>query len=124
MLSTTQRSAVVRRPTEPGPLVSVERGRTVIWLDGEHDLSTVHVVAAALAEVIARDDADVLVDLSGVTFLGVVAIDVLDRSREILERRARTLRLRGLSAVTTRVLGICGLEHLVDPTDATARLSA
>ena len=55
-------------PTTPPPRVSRDCDRAVVWLDGEHDIATVPVLANVLALVVADDDGDVMVDLSGATF--------------------------------------------------------
>jgi hypothetical protein len=56
------------------PLVTAFAGRnpdrTVVWLRGEHDVSTVAALSETMARAIALDDADVVVDLSDVQFMG------------------------------------------------------
>ena len=86
--------------------VSREGEWTVLWLDGEHDIATADVVAGALAEAIATDHADVIVDLSGVEFLGAVTIHVLRRSRVLLRGQSRSMTLRCPSKCATRVLAL------------------
>lgn len=51
---------------ELGGTVDGDRGaiRTVIWLSGEHDLSTVAASSKVIAEALASDDADVTIELA------------------------------------------------------------
>ena len=51
-------------------------GRTVVWLRGEHDISTVDALANVLARAIAFDD-DVVVDLCDVEFMGAATVGVI-----------------------------------------------
>ena len=44
--------------------------RDLVCLRGEYDLSTAPALAALLAAAIARDGTDVVIDLSGVDFIG------------------------------------------------------
>ncbi len=104
------------------PVVSAGRdaGQTVVWLRGEHDLSTVAALSEALARAIALDDADLVVDLSGVEFMGAATVLVLTRASEFLRLRTRSLALRSPSRCARRILDLCGLGDLLDrhPVDA------
>lgn len=114
-------SNVVARAHNSARLDSRGEGPTVVWLDGEHDITTVSVLADALARAIARDDADLIVDLSGVKFLGAATVNVLIRGRNLLRRRARNLTLRCPSGCARRVLDLCGLVAVFDRTQAEKR---
>ena len=102
---------------EPAPLVSRDGERSVVWLDGEHDIATVAVVRDALARVISADDSDLVVDLSKVTFMGVATVDELAHGRKILRGQSRKLTLRSPSRLARRLLDLCGLGDLVEPGD-------
>ena len=97
------------------PIVSREGDRTVVWLDGENDVSTTAVLADTLSRAISRDDHAVVVDLSGVTFIGAATIGVLIRGQNFLRRKSRTMTLRSPSTCSMRVLEVCGLTDLVEP---------
>ena len=58
-------------PTGPQP------ARTVVWLIGEHDTSTVRELSTTLARAIALDDTDLVVDLTGVGFMDASTMRVL-----------------------------------------------
>jgi anti-anti-sigma factor len=90
----------------------------VVRLRGEHDLSTVAVVSETMAWAIDQDDADVVVDLSDVQFMGAITVGVLIRARGLLRTRSRSLMVRSPSRCARRVLELCGATDLFDPADA------
>lgn len=53
-------------------VVGRSEAQTVVWLSGEHDLSTVAALSESLAGALALDEADLVLDLSGVEFMGAV----------------------------------------------------
>jgi anti-anti-sigma factor len=54
--------------------------RTVVWLRGEHDVSTVSALSQTMARAIALDDGDLVVDLSGVQFMDAATVGVIVRA--------------------------------------------
>jgi anti-anti-sigma factor len=94
--------------------------RTVVWLRGEHDVSTVAALSEVMARAIALDDADVVVDLSDVQFMGAATVRVIIRAREFLRLRSRFLVLRSPSDCVRRILDVCGHSDLLDPRIADA----
>lgn len=95
--------------------------RTVVWLSGEHDLSTVDAFSQTLARVFALDDGDVVLDLSGVQFMGAATIDVIVRAKDALDLRSRVLTLRSPSVSAQRVVDLCGLADLVEASSTDAQ---
>jgi anti-anti-sigma factor len=91
------------------------RRRTVVWLGGEHDVSTVDALSETLAGAIAIDDCDLVVDLSEVQFMGAATIGVLIWARELLQSRSRSLVLRSPSRCARRILDLCGQGDLLEP---------
>lgn len=96
-------------------LVERDNGMTVVWLRGEHDVSTRPELARSLAGAIALDRNDLVVDLSEVQFLDASTIGVLVAAREFLRARSRSLALRSPSKFARRLLDVCGLGDLVEP---------
>jgi anti-anti-sigma factor len=94
---------------DPGRLDGSPDAPTVVWLRGDHDLSTVHDLSAVLSGAIADDDRDVVVDLSRVGFLSAATVGVLLRARQDLRSRSRSLTLRAPSPAADRVLAACGV---------------
>jgi len=109
---------------ESAPVVSRDGERAVVWLHGEHDIATVAVLADTLAKVTAADDADLIVDLSSVTFISTATIDELVRTRNLLVGRSRNLTLRSPSAFARRVLDLCGLAGFIESSENTVRIEA
>ncbi len=101
--------------SESGTRISREEDRTVVWLSGAHDLVTVSAVTAALASAVSQDHADVIVDLSGVTFIDAVTTEVLTRCKRLLQAHTRGLVLRAPSPATRILLEVHGLVDLVEP---------
>jgi anti-anti-sigma factor len=88
--------------------------RTVVWLRGEHDVSTVAALSETMARAIAGDDADLVVDLSEVQFMDAATVGVIVRARELLGLRSRSLALRSPSRCARRILDLCGDADLLD----------
>lgn len=84
----------------------------VVWLDGEHDLSTKVALSAVVDRASELDNADVLVDLSGVTFMDASTVGALIAARNRLAARSLSLTVRAASPAAARVLALCGLSAL------------
>jgi len=82
---------------------------TVVWLRGEHDIATMAELSDTLTRAMAQDDGDVVVDLSGVDFMGAATVGVILRTRACLRLRSRSLTLRAPSMRAQRVLDLCGV---------------
>jgi anti-sigma B factor antagonist len=93
---------------------------TVIRVRGDQDLSNVSALADALARATELGGADVVVDLSGVTFMDASTLGAIVRARHVLESRSRSLIVRCPSPCARRLLDLCGIRDLVDPEGTTA----
>jgi anti-anti-sigma factor len=112
----------------------VRRGpppHVVVRLRGEHDGFTVHELVVTMARAITLGEAELVVDLSEVEFMGAATVGILVRCRALLRTRARSLVLRSPSRSAWHLLDLCGLAGLVDPrpgepppTDADGRQGA
>jgi anti-anti-sigma factor len=98
------------------PLFRVDYGdgRTFDFLSGEHDFSTAHGLRHVMAEAIAMNDADVVVDLSQVEFMSATTVSVLVRARAFLQQHSRTLTVRGSSRRARHLLELCDLLHIAE----------
>lgn len=110
--------------SESAPIAITRRGSTPqdsdadytgVWVRGDHDIATKVSLVAAIAQAAQRDDADLLVDLSEVTFMDASTIGALVGSRNRLRTRSQSLQLRAPSRPARRVLELCGLAHLIHP---------
>lgn len=110
-----EQSSVTVSPKGSGGFAGHPAEPTVVWLTGEHDVSTASRLSHVIAETIALDDEDVVVDLGGVTFLSAATIAVLLRANAFLNARSRRLVLRSPRRSAVRLLGLCGLAHVISP---------
>lgn len=92
-----------------------EIGPVVVWLWGEHDISTDGALWLTLASAIALDGADLILDLSGVDFIGASTLGLIARARDFLREGSASLTLRSPSAFSRRVISLCGLNDLLSP---------
>ena len=92
-----------------------ESGPIVVWLQGEHDLSTDEALCRALARAIGLDSTGLVLDLSQVTFIAVSTLRVIVRARQFLLHQSRSLTVRSPSPCARRVMGACGLDDLFGP---------
>jgi anti-anti-sigma factor len=118
MTQTTTR-ATVMPPIVLLPSASWAADTTVVFLWGEHDLTTAHSISAAIATAAAVDDTDLVLDLSGVQFMDSSTVIALMRGTSLLERRGRTMTVRNPSRPARYVLGICDLGYVVEPLPTT-----
>jgi anti-anti-sigma factor len=104
-----------------GPCGRTE-GLVVVWLQGEHDLSTDEPLSRALAGAIALDSAGLVLDLGQVTFLALSTLRVIVRARQLLRHQSRSLTVRSASASARRAMHACGLDDLAgaSPQDRSA----
>lgn len=91
-----------------------------IVISGELDLATSRQLTSSFEAVVDGRAGDVVVDLSGVTFLDSTALTVLITLRQQLDALGRRLVLDRPSAVVVRVLTISGLleAFAVSPSEA------
>lgn len=92
--------------------------RAIIWLKGEHDSATVKELTMLLTRSIALTRSDVVVDMSGVAFMGLAPLDVIVRAGDFLERHSRALVLRAPSPSAQLIFELCGIVSLLEPARA------
>ena len=93
----------------------LETRPTIIWLRGEHDIATDGALRRTLERAIALNDAAIVVDLTKVELLSASTIGVILAARDTLRQQARSLTMCAPSPHVRRVIGICGLQHLLIP---------
>jgi anti-sigma B factor antagonist len=102
----------------------LDADRTVVWLRGEHDISTVAALSQTMARAIALDDGELVIDLSGVQFMDAATVGVIIRARDYLRLQSRSLALRSPSTCAARILGLCDLLDLLEPRPERATATA
>ncbi len=111
------------RPQESPSLSVSRRGpkclgseprRTVVWVRGEQDIANRTELCDVIGQAARLDNADIVVDLSGVTFMDASTIDTLVAARNGLEELFRSLFVRAPSPRARRLLDVCGLAELID----------
>jgi len=88
--------------------------RTVVHLGGEIDVYTAPFVREKLDEQIHAGRADLIVDLSEVTFLDSTGLGVLVGRLKFARTRGGSLKLVGTSERVLRVFAITGLDKVFD----------
>ena len=88
--------------------------RTVVRLGGEIDVYTAPFVREKLDEQINAGRADLVVDLSDVTFLDSTGLGVLVGRLKIARTRGGSLRLVGTAERVLRVFAITGLDKVFE----------
>ena len=101
-------------PQPPTCRAALESGATVVWLSGEHDLSTLTLLCDVLSRQFSANDDDLVVDLSEVTFMDCSTLGVLVRGAFWMSGQQRWLSLRSPSRCVRRLLDVCGLNNLLD----------
>ncbi len=86
----------------------------VVWVRGDQDISTRVKLSMTISEASRLDEADIIVDLSGVTFMDASTIGVLVDARNRLRVPAHSLSVRDPSPLARRLLDMCGLTGLID----------
>lgn len=109
MVSTSQVS-LKAQPEPSGLHVEVVRDQhvTTVFVTGDVDLATADLLSAAADLALQGPPLRVVVDLSGVSFFGVVGLTVLLNLRERASRAAIDLMLRAPSQSVRTVLGLMG----------------
>src|SRR5688500_18448452 len=77
-------TSVTRRGTAEG-----DPDHTVVWVRGNHDISTKVSLAVTIARAAQLDDGDLLVDLSGVTFMDASTVGAIVGSANRLRSRGQ-----------------------------------
>jgi anti-sigma B factor antagonist len=82
-------------------------------LQGEVDLASAQTIRELLTNAIAADDADVVVDMSRVTFMGATGLNILVSALNRLGDTGRRLIVKSPSASVRRILGICQMDQIL-----------
>ena len=87
---------------------------TVVELQGELDSDTAEIFERNIADIIAQNKTNIVIDMSGVGFIDSQGLEVLLWARDYCNQNRRELRLAGLDENCTRILEITRLENEFD----------
>jgi anti-sigma B factor antagonist len=97
------------------PRLSIEvrstRGSVVLALEGEVDLATAPLLEDTLAGAEASDASQILIDLSAVTFIDAVGLDVLLRAELRSRGGGDRVRLTKWSPPVQRLFEVAGVTN-------------
>jgi anti-sigma B factor antagonist len=95
-------------------LTDTAAGRITLTFSGELDLAAAPALRAALHDHL--EDTDIVVDLSGVSFIDSTAIGVLVGAAKRAREAGHRVIVQNLQPVPSRVLTVAGvLDYLTDP---------
>lgn len=97
---------------------------TVVWLSGHHDASTAAELSSVVDRLLGDDGAELMFDLSGVTFMDSTTVAVIAQAEEYFRARSRSLVVRAPSRFARFVLDPYGLRDFVDPDPGSPRVGA
>ncbi len=87
-------------------------GQNVLPLEGEIDLHVSPVIAATLREMIAKKPAQLLVDLSRVTYVDSSGLAVLIEAMQTLEQNGGRFGIVGLQDTVRSIFEIARLDQV------------
>lgn len=87
----------------------------VLHPEGDLDLLTVEALRATLAEAVADDDADVLIDLTKVDHVDIVALSAILATADTLREHGRSLHVSAARRELRRVCALLRAEDILVP---------
>ena len=100
---------------------SSEDGVVTVTVVGEVDTFTAPVLRSTLDSQLEQQPSELVIDLSGVQFLGSAGLAVLVETQKSARSREVGLRLIATTRAVTRPLEVTGLIDLFTIADSTAR---
>ncbi len=98
--------------------------RTIVHIGGEIDVYTAPVLRRRLDEPIMAGCRDLVVDLSGVTFLDSTGLGVLVGRLKMMRSHAGQMRVVGATDRVHKVFAITGLDRVLEMYPSLADLPA
>ncbi|MBP2325181.1 anti-anti-sigma factor [Kibdelosporangium banguiense] len=93
--------------------VTEDTTAVIVRVAGEIDLASEEDFATALGSGLAASAPIILLDLTGVTFLGSAALHVMLEANRDAEQKHRSLRVAHGGSFAARVLGVAGLDQVL-----------
>jgi anti-anti-sigma factor len=92
--------------------VAHRQGATVVSVGGEIDLSTSPAFDAAIATALEEDPSVLVIDLSAVTFMASVGLQILAATQEKFSKSIR-IAVVANSAAARRPIQLTGLDNVI-----------
>jgi anti-sigma B factor antagonist len=100
--------------------VSARESHTLVSLDGEGDVTVRCRLRAALTALVAAGTVDLVVDLSGLSFIDCSCVQVLWQVSRMAEEAGGSLRLAAPQPLVARVLELWGADRVIGVYDSVA----
>ena len=113
---TSARSDEHPEPALPIEVVSLSDDVVTVFVRGEIDLSEAGELRAVLSDACTGPHRSVIVDLSGVGFMGSSGMGVLAQQAAALEASGRSLQICGSQPRLLRAFEVTGLDQVLDLT--------
>ena len=116
-ISTLEMPMLSLSPTvDFGVSISAGSDEVVLHLRGEADLATAPLLLKALTSPLASDRSyqRLVLDLEELQFIDSHCIGIIDDARTDLSQIGRDLIVRSPVPIARRVLGICGMDGLIE----------
>ena len=111
---TTARPDEHPEPVLPIEVVSLSDDVLTVFVRGEIDLTEAGELRAVLSDACAGPHRTVIVDLSGVGFMGSSGMGVLAQQSAALEEAGRTMQICGSQPRLLRAFEVTGLDQVLD----------
>lgn len=105
-------------PAGTGELLLAESGEAIVEISGEIDVDSATAIEPVLDEALRQSDAEVVIDLTRVTFMDSSGIGMLISAKERADEAGVVIVLRSPSHPVRRVLELGGVADwfgLADP---------
>ena len=87
---------------------------TVVFAAGEFDADSISIFSDVIDSLVRDDRNPVVVDLSGVSFMGAAMVNAIVLGQGALQRRFRSLTVRTPSPIARRVLLLCDFAEGIE----------
>jgi anti-sigma B factor antagonist len=95
-----------------------DAGQAILTVSGEIDIMTADALEQAIATIIDSGAGEVIVDLSGVTFMDSAGINALLKGRRSADDHGQRFRVNGATGIVRQVLDLTGVAvHLSGQAD-------
>jgi anti-sigma B factor antagonist len=105
-------------PAGTGELLLADSGEAVVEISGEIDVDSATAIGPVLDEALRQSDAEVVIDLTRVTFMDSSGIGMLISAKERADEAGVEIVLRSPSQPVRRVLELGGVADWFGLTDA------